>query len=148
MKKQINFLQTSYNFNYYFLKKFIKNSKITKELQEILQNFLWFEETQNLYENKTDYINICNKLEELQINYLEDQLNIFKQSNEIKYNHKDFYIKNRKLLNEILKFIVNSPSINENKIKMGVLEKLINKGKELNFRENQIQMVKYNLIFI
>jgi hypothetical protein len=81
------------------------------------------------------------KLNEIEINYLEKEIENFKNCEDSKFNHKEFYMKNYKRLENLLDFVINSKPFTENKIKLSHLEKLINKGKELNFRENQLDLV-------
>lgn len=82
------------------------------------------------------------KIEELEIHYIEKEIDNYKNGDEQKFNHKEFYAKNNKRLENLLQFVINSKPFMENKVKMSHLEKLINKGKELNFRENQLDLVK------
>lgn len=83
------------------------------------------------------------KIEELEINNLEKEIDSYKNCEDQKFNHKEFYAKNNRRLESLLQFVINSKPFMETKIKMSHLEKLINKGKELNFRENQLDLVKF-----
>lgn len=118
-------------------------SKLTKDLNDILQSYLWFEETKDLFVQNKDFEEICQNLENLEIKELEDDLMKYQTLDSIKFNHREFFKFNNKRLFNLLECIVKTKfSNNENPIKMALLERLISRGKELNFRENQVQMVK------
>ena len=123
------------------------SSKITKDLNDILQSYLWFEETKDLFDQNKDFEEICHNLERLEIRDLEEDLLKHQALDSVKFNHREFFKFNNKRLVNLLECIVKHKFSNDNPVKISLLERLISKGKELNFRENQIQMVN-EIIYI
>jgi len=110
-------------------------------LNDILQSHLWFEEINELFFQNKEYEGMCTHLESLEIKEMEEDLIKHQASEAVKFNHKDFFKGNNKRLSNLLECIVKAKHSNETPIKINVLERLISKGKELNFRENQTEMV-------
>ena len=110
-------------------------------MNDILQSYIWFEETKDLFGQNKEYECICAQLEVLDIREMEEDLNKYQALDIMKFNHKEFFKTNTKRLFNLLECIIKTKFNNENPVKMNVLERLISKGKELNFRENQTQMV-------
>lgn len=143
LEKSHSIPTNKYIFEENFLLNFV--SKLTKDLNDILQTYLWFEETKDLFGHNKDFEEFSYQLESLEIREMEADFIKHQYLDTIKFNHKDFFKVNNKRLFNLLEFIVKAKFSNENPIKMTVLERLINKGKELNFRDNQTEMVKNNL---
>lgn len=106
-----------------------------------MQSYIWFEEINELFFRNKDFEDLCNELELQGIKELEEELLHYQALDVLKFNHKEFYRNNNKKLSLLLNSIVQKKFSNENTIKMAVLERLISKGRELNFKDNQTQMV-------
>lgn len=106
-----------------------------------MQSYIWFEEINELFFRNKDFEDLCNELEFQGIKELEEELLHYQALDVLKFNHKEFYRNNNKKLSLLLNSIVQKKFSNENTIKMAVLERLISKGRELNFKDNQTQMV-------
>lgn len=106
-----------------------------------MQSYIWLEETKELFVQNNEYEELFTQLESLGINEVEEDLMKYQSLDAAKFNHKEFYKTHNKRLSSILECIVLKKFSHENAVKMAVLERLISKGRELNFRENQTQMV-------